>query len=119
VGGRPAFALDDPSVTSPDGPALTALDPATGQTRWTWGERQRAHLLGVADARLVVEVHQGSGRRLVAVDDTGRTYDIARWVVGPGRTASIQGSVPVQPDHIDRLEIRATSGTPLLRLRPS
>lgn len=56
---------------------------------------------------------------LVAVDDTGRTYDIARWVVGPGRTASIQGSVPVQPDHIDRLEIRATSGTPLLRLRPS
>jgi hypothetical protein len=26
--------------------------------------------------------------------------------------------VPVQPEHIDRLEIRLTSGTPLLRLSP-
>ena len=55
---------------------------------------------------------------LVAVDDTGKSYDIATWVVGPGKTASISGSVPVQPDHIDRLEIRLTSGTPVLRLEP-
>jgi hypothetical protein len=55
---------------------------------------------------------------LVAVDDTGTSYDIATWVVGPGKTASVSGSVPVQREHIDRLEIRATSGTPLLRLSP-
>ena len=56
---------------------------------------------------------------LVAVDDTGNSYPIATWVVGPGRTASIRGSVPVRREHIDRLEIRATtSGTPLLRLDP-
>jgi anti-sigma-K factor RskA len=55
---------------------------------------------------------------LVAVDDTGTSYDIATWVVGPGKTASISGSVPVSREHIDRLEIRATSGTPLLRLSP-
>ena len=55
---------------------------------------------------------------LVAVDDTGTSYDIATWVVGPGKTASISGSVPVQPNHIDRLEIRLTSGQPLLRLSP-
>jgi len=55
---------------------------------------------------------------LVAVDDSGKSYDIATWVVGPGKTASISGSVPVQPEHIDRLEIRLTSGEPLLRLSP-
>ncbi|HEX2895592.1 MAG TPA: zf-HC2 domain-containing protein [Marmoricola sp.] len=56
---------------------------------------------------------------LVAVDDGGRTYQIGTWVVGPGKTASISGSVPVQPEHLDRLEIQLLSGTPLLRLRPS
>jgi len=55
---------------------------------------------------------------LVAVDDTGKSYNVASWVVGPGKTASVSGSVPVQPDHIDRVEIRLTSGTPLLRLSP-
>ncbi|MGY2875427.1 hypothetical protein ACVW00_002617 [Marmoricola sp. URHA0025 HA25] len=56
---------------------------------------------------------------LVAVDDKGTSYDLATWVVGPGKTASVSGSVPVQPEHIDRLEIRLSSGTPLLRLSPS
>jgi anti-sigma-K factor RskA len=56
---------------------------------------------------------------LVAVDDDGTSYNLATWVVGPGKTASVSGSVPVQPDHIDRLEIRLASGTPLLRLSPS
>jgi hypothetical protein len=55
---------------------------------------------------------------LVAVDDTGESYDIATWVVGPSKSASISGSVPIQPEHIDRLEIRLTSGTALLRLTP-
>lgn len=55
---------------------------------------------------------------LVAVDDEGKSYNVARWVVGPGKTASVSGSVPVQPDHLDRVEIRLTSGKPLLRLSP-
>jgi hypothetical protein len=55
---------------------------------------------------------------LVAVDDSGKSYNVARWVVGPGKTASVSGSVPVQPDHLDRVEIRLTSGKPLLRLSP-
>jgi len=55
---------------------------------------------------------------LVAVDDKGTSYNLATWVVGPGKTASVSGSVPVQPEHIDRLEIRLASGTPLLRLSP-
>jgi hypothetical protein len=55
---------------------------------------------------------------LVAVDDDGTSYNIATWVVGPGKTASVSGSVPIQPEHIDRLEIQSTSGTPLLRLDP-
>ena len=55
---------------------------------------------------------------LVAVDDQGTSYNLATWVVGPGKTASVSGSVPVQPEHIDRLEIRLASGQPLLRLEP-
>jgi len=55
---------------------------------------------------------------LVAVDDAGKTYRVATWVVGPGKTAAVSGSVPVRRDHIDRLEIRLTSGQPLLRLSP-
>jgi len=55
---------------------------------------------------------------LVAVDDNGTSYNLATWVVGPGKTASVSGSVPVQPQHIDRLEIRLASGQPLLRLSP-
>ena len=55
---------------------------------------------------------------LVAVDDTGKSYDIATWVVGPSKSASITGSVPVQPEHIDRLEIQLDTGKPLLRLSP-
>jgi Putative zinc-finger len=55
---------------------------------------------------------------LVAVDDQGTSYDLATWVVGPGKTAAISGSVPVQPSHLDRLEIRLTDGQPLLRLEP-
>jgi hypothetical protein len=55
---------------------------------------------------------------LVAVDDAGTSYDLATWVVGPGKTASLTGSVPVQPEHLDRLEIRTTTGQALLRLQP-
>jgi anti-sigma-K factor RskA len=55
---------------------------------------------------------------LVAVTGAGKTFEIATWVVGPSRAASISGSVPVQPEEIDRLEIRSASGTPLLRLEP-
>jgi hypothetical protein len=55
---------------------------------------------------------------LVAVDDRGTAYQIATWAVGPGRTASVRGSVPVPRDRIDRLEVRTLSGQALLRLTP-
>jgi anti-sigma-K factor RskA len=51
---------------------------------------------------------------LVAVDDKGESYNLATWVVGPGKTASISGSLPVQPEHIARLGMRLTAG-PALR----
>lgn len=55
---------------------------------------------------------------LVAVNDRGEERQIATWVVGPSHEATVSGSVPWPRDHIDRLEIRLTSGTPLLRLTP-
>ena len=55
---------------------------------------------------------------LVAVNNAGDVLEIATWSVGPSRAASVNGSVPWQPDQIDRIEIQSTSGTPLLRLEP-
>jgi predicted anti-sigma-YlaC factor YlaD len=55
---------------------------------------------------------------LVAVDDTGTAYQIATWTVGPGKTATVRGSVPVPRERIDRLEVRTLSGQALLRLSP-
>jgi hypothetical protein len=55
---------------------------------------------------------------LVAIDDDGAELEIATWTVGPGKTASVSGSVPLQPDQIDSLEVRTTSGKALLRLSP-
>jgi hypothetical protein len=55
---------------------------------------------------------------LVAVNDRGESHEIATWVVGPSHEATVSGSVPWQPDAIDRIEVRLTSGQPLLRLSP-
>jgi len=55
---------------------------------------------------------------LVAVSDRGEAREIATWVVGPSHEATVSGSVPWQPDAIDRIEVRLTSGQPLLRLSP-
>jgi anti-sigma factor RsiW len=55
---------------------------------------------------------------LVAVDDGGGEHQIAEWSVGPSHEATVSGSVPLQPDQIDRLEIRTLSGVALLRLTP-
>jgi anti-sigma factor RsiW len=55
---------------------------------------------------------------LVAVNDRGESHEIATWVVGPSHEATVSGSVPWQPGAIDRIEVRLTSGQPLLRLSP-
>ena len=55
---------------------------------------------------------------LVAVNDRGESKEIATWVVGPSHEATVTGSVPWQPSAIDRIEVRLTSGQPLLRLSP-
>jgi hypothetical protein len=55
---------------------------------------------------------------LVAVNDQGEELTIATWVVGPSHEATVSGSVPWPRERIDRVEIRLTSGRPLLRLSP-
>jgi outer membrane protein assembly factor BamB len=86
VGGRPAFELDDPAVRAPSGPALTALDIASGRPRWTWGAGARVHVLGVAGDDLVLEQQDGPAHRLVALDAAGR----ASWsVAAPAGTSDV------------------------------
>ena len=103
-----------------DGPAMTAMT-AVVDSPVTASASLVAHPWGTEVTMKCRYDDESTWSRpydLVAVDDTGKSYDIATWVVGPGKTASVNGSVPVQPEHIDRLEIRLTSGQPLLRLSP-
>jgi anti-sigma-K factor RskA len=110
----------DRSGNEPAGVAMTAMKPvvvspvtaSAALVRHAWGTEIRMKCR-YADASEYSRPYD-----LVAVDDNGTSYNLATWVVGPGKTASVSGSVPVQPEHIDRLEIRLTSGTPLLRLSP-
>jgi hypothetical protein len=105
---------------APEAPAATAMT-AVAPSPVTASVALVSHRWGTAitmTCRYAEDTEWSRPYDLVAVDDTGTSYDIATWVVGPGRTASISGSVPVAREHIDRLEIRAASGTPLLRLSP-
>jgi hypothetical protein len=56
---------------------------------------------------------------LVATNDKGETRQLASWVVGPSHNVTVTGSVPWQPEHIRSIELRLTTGQPLLRLEPS
>jgi hypothetical protein len=109
VGGRSAAELGDPSVPAPAGAALTALDPATGQTRWTWGGGQQVHVLGAADGDVVLAAVAAGGRRIVAVDGNGH----ARWSVpAPVGTTdlALRGPVVVARTPTALVGLDATSG---------
>lgn len=110
----------DRSSDAPAGQSMTAMKPVTASpvtasaalVRHTWGTEI------TMKCRYDDDSEWSRPYDLVAVDDNGTSYDLATWVVGPGKTASVSGSVPVQPDHIDRIEVRLSSGAPLLRLSP-
>ena len=107
---------DDPDA----GPSMTAMT-AVVDSPVTASAALVAHPWGTEidmECRYSDDTEWSRPYDLVAIDDEGESYNLATWIVGPGRTASVSGSVPVQPDHIDRLEIRLTSGPALLRLEP-
>lgn len=70
VGGRPAYDVDDAQVPQPAGPALEALDEATGRIRWSYRGRQ-VHVVGYVDGRIVLRQDSSAGAELVALDRTG------------------------------------------------
>jgi outer membrane protein assembly factor BamB len=70
VGGIEEPALIDARPTG-SGPVLTAFDTTDGETAWTWspGADAVAHVVGVADGRVIVMARVGAGYELVALDD--------------------------------------------------
>jgi Putative zinc-finger len=99
------------------GVAMTAVvaSPVTASTRLV------AHPWGTEitmDCQYTDSSQWSRPYSLVAVNDRGESREIATWVVGPSHQATVSGSVPWQPDAIDRIEVRLTSGQPLLRLSP-
>jgi Putative zinc-finger len=53
--------------------------------------------------------------RLVVTDRSGSRISLATWRVGPDHEATISGSVDLPPSQISTVEVRTTSGTPVLR----
>jgi hypothetical protein len=112
VVGRTADGPDQPPMT-----AMTAVvdSPVTARAaliRHTWGTEVRM------ECHYAYSSEWSRPYDLVAVNDAGESRELATWVVGPSHEASLSGSLPWQPDKIDRLEIRLVSGQPLLRLSP-
>jgi hypothetical protein len=53
--------------------------------------------------------------RLVVTDRSGSRISLATWRVGPDHEATISGSVDLPPSQISTVEVRTTTGLPVLR----
>ncbi|WP_115945043.1 anti-sigma factor family protein [Amycolatopsis thermalba] len=62
--------------------------------------------------------YQGAGYLLVAVRADGSEFELATWNAAPDRDARISVGTDLPPEEIKALEIRTTSGVPLLRWQP-
>ncbi|GHF26115.1 anti-sigma factor [Amycolatopsis deserti] len=62
--------------------------------------------------------YQGAGYLLVAVRADGSEAELATWNASPDRDARISVGTDLPPEEIKALEIRTTSGVPLLRWQP-
>jgi anti-sigma factor RsiW len=107
----------DRSGSDPPGVAMTAVvaSPVTASVRLVahpWGTEV------TMDCRYADSSEWSLPYSLVAVNHRGESHEIATWVVGPSHEATVSGSVPWQPDAIDRIEVRLGSGQTVLRLRP-
>lgn len=55
---------------------------------------------------------------LVLIARDGEVKHLAKWAIGPGHDASFDGSTSLSPQDIRAVEIRTSTGQPLLRIRP-
>lgn len=55
---------------------------------------------------------------LVLIGTDGDVERVASWTIAPGDDASFDGSTSLRPREIKAVEIRTSTGEPLLRLRP-
>lgn len=60
----------------------------------------------------------GADYELIAVRADGTEEDLASWWASPNRAAKISLDTAIAPDDIQSLEIRTSSGVPLLRWKP-
>lgn len=60
----------------------------------------------------------GADYELIAVRADGTEEDLATWWASPNRAAKISLDTAIAPDDIQSLEIRTSSGVPLLRWKP-
>ena len=71
VGGTEDFRLAPSPPVSPDTATITAVRAEDGSTAWTWsgGASTLAHVVGVAEGRVLVTQRTTSGTELLALDD--------------------------------------------------
>ena len=96
AGGSEEHRLAEQAPVAGDGPVLTAIDTADGDTAWTWSapEDGLAHVVGVDAGRAVVVERSLGGVRLFALSDDGDEL----WSVTPkdaAYEATLRGGVVV------------------------
>jgi hypothetical protein len=62
-------------------------------------------------------VREGQTYMLVVTNHAGGTQQVATWNVVPSGASTVKGSVGWEPTNIAKVEIRASSGSPVLQLR--
>ena len=73
AGGVEEYRLADQAPSTKGGPAIAALHAADGDPAWTWSADagSSAHVVGVADGRVLVSERRSDGVRLFALSSSG------------------------------------------------
>lgn len=95
AGGVEEFRLADPPDPDSEGDAVTAFSTEDGETVWSWGPGPgaSAHVVGVADGRVLVVVRSAAGVEMLALDDEDGSVLWQVRTQGGAFEASLRGSV--------------------------
>lgn len=112
AGGVEEYRLAEPADPGTSGDAVTAFAVEDGEPVWSWdpGPGSAAHVVGVADGRVVAVVRSAAGVDLVALDDEDGTV---LWQVrsrGRAFEATLRGPVVVTKSPAGLVAYDARSG---------
>ncbi len=112
AGGVEEFRLAEQADPGAAGDAVTAFSVEDGRSVWSWdpGAGSAAHVVGVADGRVIAVVRSASGVELVALDDEDGTVLWQVRTSGGAFEATLRGAVVVTKSPAGLVGYDARSG---------